>query len=228
MSTGFCVDSTTPTPNARACFISSMIGCFVGGFAVGGRYPATSSMYSSARRSVVPLWRRIQVTSLPRTSDVTNWRSSSDRCAVVTIAHRPLPSGVYSNDWMSSGCPVPHAANAGDASRPLSFIASFVRSSDGKNCSSSNTPSLRIGGCWTIPTSAARSSEVPDDHECWTRLARRMCSRLDSGSASMPTSPSRPDTKPSISSPTISGSSVSGTCNEPTMLIGTPDCEPGV
>ncbi len=37
MSTGFCVESTTPTPNALACFINVMIGFLVGGFAVGGR-----------------------------------------------------------------------------------------------------------------------------------------------------------------------------------------------
>ncbi len=36
MSTGFCVASTTPTPKARACFMSVMIGFFVGGAAVGG------------------------------------------------------------------------------------------------------------------------------------------------------------------------------------------------
>ena len=94
---------------------------------------------------------------------------------------------------MSSGWPAPHAANDGEASRPLSFIASFVRSAGGKNWSSSNTPSLRIGGCWICPTSVGRSSDAPCDHEYWIRLASRMCSRLDSGSASMPTRPSSPD-----------------------------------
>ena len=79
-------------------------------------------MYSSARRSVVPLWRRIHVTSLASTSDVTNWRSSSDRWAVVTIGAAARPSGAYSSDWMSSGWPAPHAANAGEASSPLSFM----------------------------------------------------------------------------------------------------------
>ena len=205
-----------------------MIGFFVGGFALGGRYPATSSMYSNARRSVVPLWRRIHVTSLASTSDVTNWRSSSDRWAVVTIAQRPLPSGVYSIDWMSSGRPAPQAAKAGEASSPLSLRASFIRSPGGKNWSTSNTPSLRIGGVWIIPTSVGRSSALPADHECWIRLASRMCSRLDSGSASMPTRPSSPDTYPSISSPTTSASSVSGTCSEPTMFSGVPDWDPGV
>jgi hypothetical protein len=36
MSTGFWVESTTPTPKARACFISVMMGFLVGGLAVGG------------------------------------------------------------------------------------------------------------------------------------------------------------------------------------------------
>ena len=82
---------------------------------------------------MTPLCRRIHVTSFARMSDVTNWRSSSERWAVVTIAQRPRPSGVYSNDWMSSGSPAAQAAKAGDASSPLSFSASLVRSSGGKN-----------------------------------------------------------------------------------------------
>ena len=122
---------------------------------------------------------------------------------------------------MSSGAPAPHAANDGEASSPLSRIASFVRSAGGKNWSRSNTPSLRIGGCWIWPTSVGRSSAAPCDHECWIRLASRMCSRLDSGSASMPTSAEqarhvarrsrrrRPRRR-----------SVAGTCSEPTMLSG--------
>ena len=56
-----------------------------------------------------------------------------------------------------------------------------------------------------------------------------MCSRDDSGSAEMPTSPSSPETKPSISSPTISWSFWPvGAFNEPTRLSGTPIVEPGV
>ena len=142
----------------------------------------------------MPLWRRIHVTSLARISDVTNWRSSSDRWAVVTIAQRPLPSGVNSIDWMSSGEPIAHDANDGDASSPLSFIASAMRSSAGKNWSTSNTPSLRIGGDGIIPTSDVRSSARPSLHEWWTRFDSRMCSRLANGSAAMPTRPSRPVT----------------------------------
>ena len=54
---------------------------------------------------------------------------------------------------MSSGVPSAHAANAGDASRPLSRRAKACRSAGGKKVSRSNTPSLRSGGCSTWPTS---------------------------------------------------------------------------
>ena len=62
---------------------------------------------------------------------------------------------------MSSGSPWPHAANAGEASRPLSRRASFVRSAGGKNSSSSNTPSLRSGGACTWPTRPAQVEVLP-------------------------------------------------------------------
>jgi hypothetical protein len=42
-STGFCVASTIPTPNARACLNSVRIGALAGGAAVGGTKPITSS-----------------------------------------------------------------------------------------------------------------------------------------------------------------------------------------
>ena len=64
---------------------------------------------------------------------VTNWRSWSLRCAVVTIAQRGLPSGVCSIASMSSGGPIIHAPNDGEASRPLSRIANAMRSFGGKN-----------------------------------------------------------------------------------------------
>ncbi len=55
-----------------------------------------------------------------------------------------------------------------------------------------------------------------------------MCSRLDSGSASMPTSPSSPLTYPSISSRIVSRSAVeAGACSEPTMSSGTPEVRTG-
>ncbi len=72
---------------------------------------------------------------------------------MVTIAAAGLPSAVRSRLPMSSGAPSAQAANEGEASRPFSLMASVVRSAGGKNWSSSNTPSLRIGGCCTWPTS---------------------------------------------------------------------------
>ncbi len=95
---------------------------------------------------------------------------------------------------MSSGDPIAHDANDGEASSPLSFIANAMRSSAGKNWSTSNTPSLRIGGEGIIPTNATRSSGRPSLQEWWMRFDSRMCSRLASGSAAMPTSPSSPVT----------------------------------
>ena len=130
---------------------------------------------------------------------------------------------------MSSGGPADHAANDGDASKPLSFMASAVRSFGGKKLSSSNTPSFRIGGVCTCATSVGRSRLLPAIHDVSIRLARRMCSRLESGSASMPTSPSSPEAYPSISSRIVSTSAVSaGACSDPTMFSGTPAVEPGV
>ena len=70
---------------------------------------------------------------------------------MVTIAQRGLPSAVRSIVSMSSGAPLIHAPNDGEASRPLSRIANAVRSFGGKNASSSNTPSLRIGGVSAMP-----------------------------------------------------------------------------
>ncbi len=178
---------------------------------------------------MVPLCLRIQVTSLLRTSVVTNWRSWSLRWAVVTMAQRGPPSGVCSIDSMSSGGPASQAPNDGEASRPLRRIANAVRSFGGKNWSSSNTPSLRMGGFMTMPTSVGRSRLRPAFHSLWIRFDSRMCSRLLSGSDSMSTRLSRPDTKPSISSPTISGSvPAAGACSEPMMFRPTPALEPGV
>ena len=169
------------------------------------------------------------MTSFDNTSVVTNCRSSSLRWAVVTIAHRGRPSGVRSIVSMSSGTPLIQAAKLGEASRPFSRIANAVRSFGGKNESSSNTPSLRIGGVSAMPTSVGRSRLRPFDHSFMIRLDSRMCSRLDSGSASMPTRPSRPLTYPSISSPTVSWSDRSaGACSEPTMFTPTPPADPGV
>ena len=91
------------------------------------------------------------------------------------------------------------------------------------------TPSLRTGGVWIMPISEARSRLRPAVHSLRMMLDTRMCSRLVSGSASMPTRPSSPLTNPSISSPTISASfDAAGGWSEPTMLIPIPADEPGV
>ena len=185
-------------------------------------------MYSSARRSVVPDCARIQVINLASTSEVTNWRSSSERWAVVTMAQRGRPSGRYSSDAMSSGTPAPQAANDGDASRPLRRTAKVWRSFAGKNWSSSSTPRRSIGGRCTWPISVGRSSDRLASHAWRMRFDSRMCSRPASGSASTSTSPSRPVTKPSISSAIASPSSVVGASSDPTRLIAVPACEPGV
>ena len=157
----------------------------------------------------------------------TNWRSASERCAMVTIAAAGLPSSVFKSRSMSNGTPWAHAANDGDASSPLSRSASAVRSDGGKNVSRSKTPSLRIGGYCTCPTSVARSRSRPALHEAATMFDSRMCSRLDSGSASTSTSPSRPDTNPSTSSRDRLGIGALRRCKEPTRLSGTPGCGAG-
>ena len=204
-------------------------GFFDGGAAVGGRKPNTSSMYISIRRSLLPDWARIQVMSFDRISVTTNCRSSSERCARVMTAQRGRPSLVRVMASMSIAGPSVQAAKLGDAMTPFSRIASFMRSSEGKNWSISNTPSLRIGGFITCPTSVARSRSRPSDQECSIRFDNRMCSRLDSGSAVMPTRVRMLVTKPSISSRTSSMSETSsGAASEPITFMGQPAEEPGV
>ena len=178
-------------------------------------------MYSSARRSVVPLWRRIHVTSLDRTSAVTNWRSSSDRWAVVTIAQRPVPSGVYSIDCRSSGWPMPHAANDGDASRPLSFIANFVRSAGREELLELEHAELADRRLLDLADQrrqvegdALRPRRLDQVGEQDVLLARQRVG-LDADERRAART-----TNPSISSPTTSASAVAGTCSEPTMFTG--------
>ena len=139
----------------------------------------------------MPLCRRIQVTSLLKISDVALCRSSSERWAVVTIAHRGRPSGAHSIDWMSMGSPVIQFAKLGAASTALSFMANACRSFGGKNSSSSNTPSLRMGGCCTRASRVGRSMFSPAAQAVAMMLLSRMCSRLESGSAAIPTTDSR-------------------------------------
>jgi hypothetical protein len=133
--------------------------------------------------------------------------------------------------WGSRASPWPHAAKLGEATRELSVNASFVRSAGGKNWSISKTPSLRIGGDWISPISVPRSRSRPPRHAFSIRFERRTCSRLESGSARMPTSARRLVTVASISSRSAS-SSVShdsrGAPREPMTFSGTPEVEPGV
>ena len=146
-------------------------------------------MYSSARRSVVPLWLahpRDQLGEDQRGDElallVAEVRRGDDRAARLAVRR-----AAASSRCRAAGRVI-HAPNDGDASRPLSRIANAVRSFGGKNWSSSNTPSLRIGGCCTMPDQAsARSRLRPAVHSLGIRFDSRMCSRLDSGSASMPT-----------------------------------------
>jgi hypothetical protein len=132
---------------------------------------------------------------------------------------------------MSIGGPSPHSANDGAATSELSWSASSVRSFGGKNASTSNTPSFRIGGDWISPISDARSRSRPDRQAFSTRLERSTCSRLESGAASMPASVSKLVTTPSISSRSVSASDSQesdGARSEPTTLSGTPELDPGV
>ena len=97
--------------------------------------------------------------------------------------------------------------------------------------STSKTPSLRSGGVWIWLIRAPRSRSLPARQECSSRFASSTCSRLPSGSASIPTSPSRLVTVPSISSRIVSSSSSQesvGACSEPITFSGTPASEPGV
>ena len=119
----------------------------------------------------------------------------------------------------------------GDATSAFSVNASFVRSAGGKNWSISKTPSLRIGGVWISPIKAPRSRSRPARHAFSIRFESSTCSRLESGSALIPTSASRLVTVPSISSRSASASvsqESAGASSEPTMLSGTPAVEPGV
>ena len=56
-----------------------------------------------------------------------------------------------------------------------------------------------------------------------------MCSRLVSGSALDADQPEQPgDVALDLVADDLGVAVSAGTCSEPTMLIGTPDCEPGV
>ncbi len=113
----------------------------------------------------------------------------------------------------------------------FSLSASSVRSFGGKNASISNTPSFRIGGDWICPIRTPRSRSWPARQLFSTRLERRTCSRLEIGSAVIPTRPSRLVTVPSISSRSVSASvshESGGELSDPITFSGTPADDPGV
>ena len=105
-----------------------------------------------------------------------------------------------------------------------------MRSVGGKNVSTSKTPSLRSGGVCTSPISVARSRSRPARHACSTRFASSTNSRLASGSAAIPTSPSRlitcPRSRRAAPRPRSPRQSA-GARSEPTRFSGTPASEPG-
>ena len=89
---GFCVATTTPTPKARACFISATSGRLVGGLAGwGGRKPYTSSNTNSARRRCEPGKVRTHDSTSSSSTPSTSARSSSSRWATLTITVGVLP-----------------------------------------------------------------------------------------------------------------------------------------
>ena len=139
----------------------------------------------------MPVCPRIHVTSLDSTSVTTNWRSSSLRCAMVDDRRRGRSP---SSAPMSSGTPALHAANDGEASRPFSRIAergAVLRREE--RVDARTRRACASGGCVHLADAASARSRLPAGAPRVLRikLASRMCSRLDSGSASMPTSPSR-------------------------------------
>ena len=76
----------TPTPNARACFMSATSGRLVGGLCgCGGRKPYTSSNNTSARRRWLPGSERTRASTSSSSTPSTSARSSSSKCATLTI-----------------------------------------------------------------------------------------------------------------------------------------------
>ena len=133
---------------------------------------------------------------------------------------------------MSSGSPSSQLANDGDASRLLRLIANL-------------RPLLRrverfqIDDADLARTAAAESAgSIATDRGRGRRATsvsitfdRKMCSRLRTGSASMPNSASRPDVADAICSRNASPSATSSAAARETIsstVIGMPALEPGV
>ncbi len=206
------------------------MGFLAGGVAVGGAKPNTSSMYTSARKLVLPGCVCIQVASFDSSSETTNCCSRLERCARYTIAARGFLSLVHSNCSKSIACPCIHGEKDGVARSAFIRIANSFRSLRGKNDSISNTPSLRIGGDWICLMSSAKSRLMPCAQDRSIRFASKMCSWLLSGSTSIPISPNIPDTRLATSArldSRLSCQSV-GAESEPRALRGIPVVDPGV
>ena len=158
-------------------------------------------------------------------------RCASSRCEIAITEMRGLPSCVYRRFFAFSGVPCIQASKPGAASRLFSAIASLKRSLAGKNESIFITPTLVIGGFWISPIRPGTSRLRPSFQALSRRRDIRMCSRLETGSASMPSSVSMPVAVACTRSRYRSISSIrfwSGAANECSTDTGSPELLPGV
>ena len=207
-----------------ACLRIVRIGFLAGGSAVGGTKPNTSSMYASARRSA-----RARLAAHP--GDELREDEGDDELPLVVRQVREVddrrsaaPSGVEQQRLdVERGARSLHAAKDGEAMSPLSRIASSVRSFAGKNCVDVEHAELsqRRGAGSRRSACPGRGLGPRARHarRGW-RAARARGWRA--GRPSIPTSPSRPVTVPSISSRSVSASVVprhaGGARSEPTTF----------
>ena len=188
-------------------------------------------MYRIARRLEVPGCARIQPISSFSSIETKNIRCASSRCEIDITEMRGLPSSVYSKFLALSGVPVIQASKPGAANRLLSAIASEKRSFAGKNESRFMTPTLVIGGFWISLINAGTSRLRRSCHALSSRREIRMCSRLDTGSASMFSSVRMPVAVACTRSRYRSTSSISacaGASKECSTDTGNPELLPGV
>ena len=147
------------------------------------------------------------------------------------MAIRGLPFGPRSILSRSMGSPSTHPFIAGAAMKALSFIARPWRSAFGKKDSMSKTPMRWTGGDWTAAMSSAMSMLLPCCHADSRIEHSRMCSRLWSGSVSMPSRSRRLVTVVVIRSRSRSASSRiarPGASKDRRMDTGMPALLPGV
>ena len=79
--------------------------------------------------------------------------------------------------------------------------------------------------------SPARSRSCPPRQAVFNKFDRKMCSRLRTGSASMPIKASKPETADDMRSASASPSAINsagGARNDSSTLMGMPALEPGV